>query len=129
MTVDEEVRRLIERKALEIASRSLERRVPMEVGGRVETDDDVVREVKLIVKGDRAREIVDGAYELYGRAAVEVFRRIIELYRQGRIRELWDYELYSLLERLGLRVPLRTRVRIVRHGREESIGERLSSQD
>lgn len=61
--------------------------------------------------------------QLYGDTAVQVFRQLAELYLSGRLGGLQDYELYQVLERLGgLHVPLRTRIRIVRHGREESIG-------
>ena len=128
MVMDEEIKRLIERKAMELAFRAVERK-PAIKPQAVLSDEDVIRELKMIVKGERASEIIEGAYALYGKAAVEVFRRLVEMFRQGRVKEFWDHELYMLLENLGLRVPLKTRVRIVRHGREERIGENLTSQD
>ncbi|MGC8571276.1 DNA-binding protein [Caldivirga sp.] len=83
---------------------------------------DVVNEIKAIVKGERANEIIDKAIEMYGEAALSVFRQLIKLRRGGAIGELTDGELYSILENVGLHVPIETRVRIVRHGKEEKIG-------
>lgn len=83
----------------------------------------VVAEIKAITKGDRASEIVDRAVELYGEVALNVFRQIIKLHREGALRELTDGDLYNILERLGLHVPIKTRIRIVRHGEERRIGE------
>lgn len=84
---------------------------------------DVVGELKRIVKGDRAAEIIDGAIRLYGDAAINVFSQILKLHKEGALGELTDADLYQILENLGLHVPIKTRIRIVRHGREERIGE------
>ncbi len=87
------------------------------------TREEVIQLIRQITRGERAGEIIDNALQLYGDTAVQVFRQLAELYLSGRLGGLQDYELYQVLERLGgLHVPLRTRIRIVRHGREESIG-------
>ncbi len=86
------------------------------------TREEVIQLIRRITRGERAGEIIDNALQLYGDTAVQVFRQLVELYLGGRLGELQDYELYQILERVGLHVPLRTRIRIVRHGREESIG-------
>ncbi len=86
------------------------------------TNEEVIQLIRQITKGERAGEIIDNALQLYGDTAVQVFRQLVELYLSGRLGELQDSELYQILERVGLHVPLRTRIRIVRHGREENIG-------
>jgi len=63
---------------------------------------------------------------IYGEDAIRVFREILRLYESGSIRELADYELYQIFERLGLHIPLETRIRIVKHGSESSISDMLS---
>ncbi|WP_291764431.1 DNA-binding protein [Caldivirga sp. UBA161] len=83
---------------------------------------DVVGEIKAMVKGERAGEIINKAIEIYGEAALSVFRQLIKLRRDGAISELTDGELYNILENVGLHVPIETKVRIVRHGKEEKIG-------
>ena len=86
------------------------------------TRDEVIQLIRQMTRGDRAGEIIDNALRLYGDTAIQVFKQLVELHLSGRLSELQDYELYQILERVGLHVPLRTRIRIVRHGREESIG-------
>jgi len=93
---------------------------------QVETREDIVSKLKRIVKGSRAEEIINKALDIYGDNALKVFREIVRLYERGSIRELMDYELYQILERLGLHVPLETRIRIVKHGSESSISDILS---
>ncbi|ABW01517.1 hypothetical protein [Caldivirga maquilingensis] len=90
--------------------------------GPEEKPTDVVSEVKAMVKGERAEEIINKAIEIYGEAALTVFRQLIKLRRDGAIGELTDGELYNILENVGLHVPIETKVRIVRHGKEEKIG-------
>lgn len=115
---DEERDRIMMRMVMEIMNKAAQR------GERKKelTRDDVLRIIRQITRGDRAEEIINNALELYGETAVQVFKQLVELYLNGRLNELQDYELYQILERLGMHVPIRTRIRIVRHGREESIG-------
>ena len=118
MDVDIERERLMLKMMMEIMAKAAKK----EEGKKALTRDDVIKMIRQITKGDRAEEIISKALELYGETAVQVFRQLVGLHLSGRLSELWDYELYQILERLGLHIPLRTRIRIVRHGREESIG-------
>ena len=86
------------------------------------TRDEVIQLIRQMTRGEKAGEIIDNALRLYGDTAIQVFKQLVELHLSGQLSELQDYELYQILERVGLHVPLRTRIRIVRHGREESIG-------
>ncbi|WP_238375059.1 DNA-binding protein [Vulcanisaeta thermophila] len=116
---DEERERILRRMMMEImskaAGKSVERR-------RELTRNDVIAMIRQITKGERANEIINNALELYGDTAVEVFKQLVQLHMNGQLGELQDHELYQILERLGMHIPLKTRIRIVRHGREESIG-------
>lgn len=116
---------LIKKKALEAWYSSKLRR-----GERVERVD-VVEELKKIVRGDRANEIVERALELYGETARRAFSRLVDLYKRGSIGELSDHELYNYLKSLGLHVPIQTRVKIVRRGerKAEDLSESLRSED
>ncbi len=87
-----------------------------------EKPTDVVSEIKAMVKGERAEEIINKAVKIYGESALAVFRQLIKLRRDGAISELTDGELYNILENVGLHVPIETKIRIVRHGKEEKIG-------
>ncbi len=118
MGIDEERERLMLKMMSEIMAKAAKK----EERKKTLTRDEVIRIIRQITKGDRAEEIINNALELYGDTAVQVFKQLVELHLNGKLGELQDYELYQILERLGLHVPLRTRVRIVRHGREENIG-------
>ncbi|WP_243677812.1 DNA-binding protein [Vulcanisaeta distributa] len=116
--IDEaERRRIMMKMMMELMNKTQQK-----VAKRELTRDEIIQVIREITKGDRAGEIIDNALQLYGDTAVQVFKQLVELYLNGRLSELQDYELYQILERVGLHVPLRTRIRIVRHGREESIG-------
>ena len=121
---DKEIEKLLEKKAKETWSNILEQkyREMVKPVKKISTED-IIKKMKEITKGERAEEIIDKAYTYYGDTAISIFKRIIQLHEKGVIRELYDYELYQILQKLGLRVPIETKVRIVRHGREYRIGE------
>ncbi|MCC6020669.1 MAG: DNA-binding protein [Thermoproteaceae archaeon] len=87
------------------------------------TDAEAVKIVREITRGSRSEEIIENALALYKPYVMPIFRRIAELHEQGAIKELSDYELYEILLRAGIRVPLKTEIKIVRHGREYRLGE------
>ncbi|ADY02117.1 hypothetical protein VMUT_1916 [Vulcanisaeta moutnovskia 768-28] len=119
MSIDDtERRRIMMKIMMEIMSKAQQ----SASAKRELTNEEVIQLIRQITKGERAGEIIDNALQLYGDTAVQVFRQLVELYLSGRLGELQDSELYQILERVGLHVPLRTRIRIVRHGREENIG-------
>lgn len=116
----DEIDILIRKKALEIAAKQAQSKKPEE---RPLTKEEVLGIIRGLLKGDRAQEILSNALELYGDSLMPLFRKIVDLHKQGVINELWDYELYKILTNAGFVVPLKTRLRIVRHGREYKIGE------
>ncbi|MFN3804367.1 MAG: DNA-binding protein [Pyrobaculum sp.] len=110
---------LLRKKALELARSRVEKPTQQK---RL-TDEEAVKIVKTITYGDKAGEIIDKALELYKPHIYVILRKIAELHQQGVIKELADYELYELLKNAGFKVPIRTEIKIVRHGREYKIGE------
>jgi len=106
---------LIRKKALKIAMSHAKREE-----GASKNPVELIRE---ITEGDRRDEIINTALELYGEVAISLFKKLADLHKQGVIKKLYDYELYAFLKNAGLNVPLKTEVKIVRHGREYKFGE------
>lgn len=123
MERDKEIDLLLKREALKLWAQKFEKESrPIERDLRKE---DVINLIKKIVEGDRTEEIVNTAIEYYGDVAIEVFKQIVQAYLKGKISKLSDVELYEILVRLGLRIPLKTRIKIVRHGEARDISEEL----
>lgn len=116
----DEIDALLRKKALELAKMRVKESEPRQ---KALTSEEAIQIVRKIVKGDRAGEIIDNALSLYGQQAVALFKKVAELHLQGVIKELADYELYQMLLRVGMRVPVKTEIKIVRHGREYKLGE------
>lgn len=87
------------------------------------TPGEVKERIIALVKGERTREIVENAIALYGDTAVAVLSRVLRLIEEGALSQLTDVDLYNILENVGLHVPLKTRIRVIRHGREVNLGE------
>ena len=87
------------------------------------TPGEVKERIIALVKGERTREIVENAIALYGDTAVAVLSRVLRLIEEGALSQLTDVDLYNILENIGLHVPLKTRIRVIRHGREVNLGE------
>lgn len=112
---------LLRRKALEML-KSQTKNAP-QPPKKYLSDEEAVEIVKKITKGERAAEIIENALSLYKPYATQLFKKIAELHLQGVIKELTDVELFEMLRRVGLKVPVKTEIKIVRHGREYKIGE------
>jgi len=119
--MSDDIDALLRRKALELAKIKLKEITPPP--RKQLTDDEAVQLVRSITKGERAAEIIDNALALYRPYVLAVFRKIAELHIQGIIKELMDHELYEILLRAGFKVPVKTEIKIVRHGREYKLGE------
>ncbi|MEZ0248854.1 MAG: DNA-binding protein [Thermoproteus sp.] len=117
--MSDDIDAIIKRKALEIAAKQMVKKQE----DKPPSKEDLLNTIRGLLRGDRAEEILNTALELYGDSLTPLFRRIVDLHRQGIIKELWDYELYRILTNAGFVIPLKTRLRIVRHGREYKLGE------
>ncbi|MFB6490649.1 MAG: DNA-binding protein [Thermoproteus sp. AZ2] len=120
--MSEDIDSLLRRKALEIAAKQAEKSLK-KAAERPLTKEEVLAQIRSMLKGDRAQEILDTALKLYGDSLMPLLRKLVDLKRQGVLSELWDHELYRLLTNAGFHVPVETRLRIVRHGREYKLGE------
>lgn len=119
--MSDDIDTLLRKKALELAKmKTKEVEAPKQ---RALTGEEAVEIIKRITKGDRAGEIIENALALYGQHAVALFKKLAELHLQGVVNELADYELYQVLLRAGMKVPVKTEIKIVRHGREYKLGE------
>lgn len=119
--MSDDVENMIRRKALEIAAKHMAS--PKMREKRPLAKEEVLSVLRGILKGERAQEVLDVALQLYGDSVMPLLRKIVELKQQGVIAELWDHELYRFLANAGFVVPLKTRVRIMRQGKEHKIGE------
>ncbi|WP_188595438.1 DNA-binding protein [Thermocladium modestius] len=91
--------------------------------GKELSDSDAVNIVRGMVVGDRGAEIIDKAISLYDGSVLPLFKYLAEKKMSGGIQSIRDDELYALLDNMGFHIPLDTRIRIVRHGREEKLGD------
>jgi len=118
--MSDDIDALLRRKALELVKTKLKEATPPR---KQLTDEEAVQLVRSITKGEKAGEIIDNALALYRPYVLAVFRKIADLHMQGVIKELMDHELYEILLRAGFKVPVKTEIKIVRHGREYKLGE------
>ena len=121
---DKEIELLLKKEALKLWAQKVEKSVvkPTE---RELSRTEIINLMKKIVEGERAEEIISTALEYYGDVALEVFKQIVQAYLKGKLSKLSDVELYEVLTRLGLKIPLKTRIKIVRHGEARDISEEL----
>jgi len=74
----------------------------------------------------RAKEVLEAAKVQYPRLAKVVEDVLEEAVRSGRIRgPITGEELYTLFLNLGVRVRLRTTIKIVEHGKLKTLSEKI----
>jgi len=73
----------------------------------------------------RAWEVFNATRAQYPQAAEKLRKILVQLASSGRITKVTGEELYYLLRRMGLRVRLKTTIRIREHGKLKSIEEKL----
>ncbi|KYH42502.1 MAG: hypothetical protein AYL33_002320 [Candidatus Bathyarchaeota archaeon B63] len=77
----------------------------------------------------RAWEVLNAARAQYPQAARYVENALVKLITEGRIRKrISGEELYGLFRRLGVRVRLKTRIKILEHGKLKSLEEKIREQ-
>ena len=124
MERDKEVDLLLKKEALKLWFQKIEKSLTKSIEKEL-SKEEIINLIKKIVEGPRSEEIINIALELYGSTILEVFKKIVYAYLKGKIGKLSDVELYEILTQLGFKIPLKTRVKIVRRGEEKSIGEEL----
>ena len=77
----------------------------------------------------RAWEVFNAAKAQYPQIARYVEAMLVRLIMEGKIKsKISGEELYWLFRRLGVRVRLKTSIRILEHGELKSLGEKLKEQ-
>ena len=73
----------------------------------------------------RAWEVFNATQTQYPQVAEKLRKILVQLASSGKITKVTGEELYFLLRKLGLRVRLKTTIRINEHGKLKSIEEKL----
>lgn len=77
----------------------------------------------------RAWEVLNAAKAQYPQAARYVENMLVRLIIEGKIRsKISGEELYWLFRRLGIRVKLKTSIKILEHGKLKSLEEKIKEQ-
>jgi DNA-binding TFAR19-related protein (PDSD5 family) len=116
--------RLIERRKLEEMRRRLKAAAPKPLAER--TDRQVVEGVLV----DRGQEVLDASYEFFPKETEGVVAEIAGMVRSGRLKgTITGGELLSVLRQLGLRVRLRTSIRVEDRGKLVELSEKLGRRE
>jgi len=73
----------------------------------------------------RAWEVYRAAYAQYPQVMERVKDALVRLVLAGRLNEINGEQLYLFLRRLGLRVRLETKIKVLEHGKLKSLADKL----
>ena len=77
----------------------------------------------------RAGEVLNAAKAQYPQAGRHVENTLARLIKEGQIRsKISGTELYGLFRRLGYRVRLQTRIRVLEHGKVKSLEDKIKEE-
>ena len=96
---------------------------------RKEEKDEEKKESKEDLLGKvfvgRAFEVFNATKTQYPKVAMRLEEILTKLISSGKLKRVTGEELYSLLTKMGLRIRLQTKIRIMEHGELKSIGDKL----
>ncbi len=115
---DDELERIRRRKLSQLRKRLLTRREEKKESG-------INRDLLNRVFVGRAWEVFNATQQQYPQAAKALGDALAQLVSSGKIEQVTGEELYSLLRKLGLRVKLKTRIRVKEHGKLISLEEKM----
>ena len=124
---DDALERLRRRRLAQLQTRLLDRReaqVDSENKGK-EGKEDLLRRVFV----GRAWEVFQATQNQYPQVAKRLGEVLAQLVSSGKISQVSGQELYSFLRKSGLRVKLKTRIRIQERGKLKSLEEKLKEQN
>lgn len=110
--------RIRRRKLSQLRKRLLTRREEKKESG-------INRDLLNRVFVGRAWEVFNATQQQYPQAAKALGDALAQLVSSGKIEQVTGEELYSLLRKLGLRVKLKTRIRVKEHGKLISLEEKM----
>lgn len=128
MSEDDELSHLKHKRMLEMRRYYLEKqRDKVDTGTSKKIEENISPE--RILKDmliDRAEEVWEAAKNQYPQVSEQVGNAIVSAKQSGKLKEkITGEQLLWLFERIGLRVRLQTRIRIVESGEIKSIAQKL----
>jgi len=116
--IDDELERLRRRRLTQLSKRFLiKKEDKKEEGNRQDA-------LKRVFVG-RAWEVFSATQAQYPEIAEKLRNVLVQLASSGKITQVSGQELYYLVRKMGLRVRLKTRIRIKEHGKLKSLSEKL----
>ncbi|MDG7027724.1 MAG: double-stranded DNA-binding protein [Nitrososphaerota archaeon] len=116
--------KLLERRKLEEMKRRLKASAP---AVRAEKTDREVVEGMLYDRGD---EVLQAAYSFYPKETERLVRELASLIRGGRLQErIAGGELLSIFRQLGMRLRLKTSIKVMDQGKLVDLSEKLGRGD
>jgi DNA-binding TFAR19-related protein (PDSD5 family) len=73
----------------------------------------------------RAWEVFNEANSQYPAEMAEIEPTLVNLVSEGKLKEIDGEQLFALLRSIGLRVSLNTEIKIVSHGKTQSLSEKI----
>ena len=73
----------------------------------------------------RGLEVFNATKAQYPQIAERLRNVLFQLFSSGRIKQVSGEELYYLLRKMGLRIRLKTKIRIKEHGKIKSLEEKM----
>ena len=115
---DSELERLRRRRLAHLGKRFLTKE-------REKKDEGNKQDVLKRVFVGRAWEVFNATQAKYPEIAEKLRNILVQLASSGKITHVCGQELYYLLRKMGLRVRLKTTIRIKEHGKVKSIEEKM----
>lgn len=119
---DHELERLRRRRLAQLGKRFLTKEGEKKEEGNKQ---DVLKRVFV----GRAWEVFNATQAQYPEIAEKLRNILVQLASSGKITQVCGQELYYLLRKMGLRVRLKTTIRIKEHGKLKSLSEKLREKN
>jgi DNA-binding TFAR19-related protein (PDSD5 family) len=85
---------------------------------------DVHKVLDNVFRG-RAWEVFKAAYSQYPNEMIEIQNELVDLASGNKLKEIDGEQLFTLLRNIGLDVRLNTGIKIVSHGKAQSLSEKI----
>ncbi len=85
---------------------------------------DIHKVLDSVFRG-RAWEVYNEANSQYPIEMAEIEKELVSLVSKGKLKEIDGEQLYALLRNIGLRVRLYTEIKVVSHGKTQSLSEKF----
>ncbi|MCD6530573.1 hypothetical protein J7L06_09900 [Candidatus Bathyarchaeota archaeon] len=105
--------------------RELMRKLTSKKEGRESLDPEKI--LGRVFRG-RAWEVYTAACSQYPQVMEKVRDALVRLVLAGRLNEISGEQLYLFLRRLGLRVRLETKIKVLEHGKLKSLADKLREE-